>query len=105
MIRIRPKWFPQKTVKDLHARSAELLKILKEFNLNTYVMDLTSVLFLILKIKWFTSFDFSYTTHWLMSLTLSQFLRVLHFSTSRYSSYTAEKIDNILDDEFMVQLD
>jgi len=39
-----------------------------------------------------------------MSLTLSQFLKVFHFLTFRYSSYTAEKIDNILD-EFMVQLD
>ena len=33
MIRIRPKWFPQETVKDLHARSAGLFKILKEFKL------------------------------------------------------------------------
>ena len=40
-----------------------------------------------------------------MSFILSHFLRVIHFLTSRYSSYTAEKIDNILDDEFTMQLD
>jgi len=54
MIQICPKWFSQETVKDLHACSARLFKILKNLNYNTYVIDLTSVLFSILKTKWFT---------------------------------------------------
>ena len=33
MIQIRLKWFPRETVKDLHASSAGLFKILKEFKL------------------------------------------------------------------------
>ena len=59
MIQIRPKWFPRETVKDLHARSAGLFNILKEFNLQYLFIDLASILFLILKTKWFTSLDFS----------------------------------------------
>ena len=40
MVRMRPEWFPPKTVKKLHARSAGPFQILKKINSNAYVVDL-----------------------------------------------------------------
>ena len=40
MIRIRPKWFPSRTVKKLQAHSARPFKVLKRMGPNAYVIDL-----------------------------------------------------------------
>ena len=106
MVRIRPKRFPLGTVKDLHAIVMDFLKSWMNLNDNIYVIYLASVLFSMLKTKWFTIFlinpnnplvDKPSPEPLFESLTLSHF----HI----YSSYTAVKIDNIFYDEFMMPLD
>jgi len=65
------------TVKDLHVIVMDFSKSWKNLNDNIYVIYLASVLFSMLKTKWFTRIL-------LTSLHLSQCLRVLHFPTSIY---------------------
>ena len=42
MIRLRPEWFPSRTMKKLHARSAGPYKVIKRIGSNAYVLELPS---------------------------------------------------------------
>ena len=87
------------TIKDLHAIVMDFSKSWKNWNDNIYVIYLASVLFSMLKTKWFTRIFIDEPS--LEPLFESPPLH--HFYI--YSSHTAVKIDNILDDELMMQLD
>jgi len=106
MIQIRPKQFLSRTVKKLHA-SVGRFKILKKLNENVYVINLPkdfgiTFIFNVEDLVYYKGLDLTLTTHWLMSLPLSHFLRTPSLLLlPDIHPYTAEKVDKILDDEII----
>ena len=42
MVRLRPEWFPPKTIKKLHAHGAGPFRVIEKVGPNAYVLDLPS---------------------------------------------------------------
>ena len=88
MVRICPEQFPPGTVKKLHACNAGPFQILKKFNDNAYVINLSknfsnSYTFNVEDLVDYKGPNFNQTTKWLMSMNLSLFLRAPHFLHSQ----------------------